>query len=42
MVPLENVDNDHHLSSKISKTVNDLDSFTIHIFYSILNNQSNQ
>jgi hypothetical protein len=42
MVPLENVDDDDHLSSKISKAVNDHDSFTIHIFYSLLNNQSDQ
>jgi hypothetical protein len=42
MVPLENVDDDHHLSSKICKAVNDLHSFTTHISYSLLNNQSDQ
>ncbi len=44
MVPLENVDDDrHHLSSiDIERAVNELDSFTTHISYSLLNNHSDQ
>jgi hypothetical protein len=43
IIALGNIDDDtHYLSSQISEVVNDLDSFTIHVFYRLLNNQLDQ